>query len=346
MTFVPLKMGTKELAFRKGTVAPSFGAPTVLVSDPWDYVELWIKREATKEALFFWQQARHFFGASLELPKTASPLTSYYCFLNASKALLAVKGIPVTEHHGVSGATQGEKVALANESVTFGKSGVLAGLCQYLGENTGSTYTLKDIFYNLPYIHRAYTLTYGSQPELFFPVTNPRYVRKDGSSESWFCAEISDKKLQTEHTINKLPDGFERDMGLPKEWVIRRKKRFDWKRGKGERAANLARLRSYHQSTRADVQYIHGPMRLWYFKRGGVPTGAIARSPMTLTFAAMHRISSIARYQPLILAKHFDSKHNWLLSEFLATALHQFCDELASEITGQEFMIPGRKFVS
>jgi len=46
------------------------------------------------------------------------------------------------------------------------------------------------------------------------------------------------------------------------------------------------------------------------------------------------------------LARHFGGHHNWLLSEFVATARSQFVDEVSSEITGQEFMIPGRKAVS
>lgn len=37
-------------------------------------------------------------------------------------------------------------------------------------------YTLKDILYNLEYIHRAYNLSYTNQPELFIPIKEPRLV--------------------------------------------------------------------------------------------------------------------------------------------------------------------------
>ena len=60
----------------------------------------------------------------------------------------------------------------------------------------------------------------------------------------------------------------------------------------------------------------------------------------------MHRLSGLARYDPMRLARHFDCQHNWLLSEFIATARSQFIDEISYEITGQEFMIPGRKSVA
>src|SRR4051794_22560707 len=56
---------------------------------------------------------------------------------------------------------------------------------------------------------------------------------------------------------------------------------------------------------------------------------------------AMHRLSEIARYNPDAMARHFDSQHNWVLSEFINLALDQYLDELASELTGHEFMSRG-----
>ncbi|CAH8239481.1 hypothetical protein VAEU17_5700001 [Vibrio aestuarianus] len=63
---------------------------------------------------------------------------------------------------------------------------------------------------------------------------------------------------------------------------------------------------------------------------------------MPIMFAAMHRLSELARYSPDKLAKHFECQHNWLLSEFITSASNQFIDEISSEITGYEFMIPRR----
>jgi hypothetical protein len=56
---------------------------------------------------------------------------------------------------------------------------------------------------------------------------------------------------------------------------------------------------------------------------------------------ALHRLSELARYTPDLLAQHFDSHHNWLLSEFITLALDQFTDEISAEMTGHEFMPPG-----
>ena len=38
----------------------------------------------------------------------------------------------------------------------------------------------------------------------------------------------------------------------------------------------------------------------------------------------------------MLLAKHLDSQHNWLLTEFIETSIVQFIDQISSEITGQE----------
>lgn len=62
----------------------------------WEYVALFLKRQSmagASDALFYWEQAHSFYLASQELPDNARPLTSYYCILNAAKALLRYKGV-------------------------------------------------------------------------------------------------------------------------------------------------------------------------------------------------------------------------------------------------------------
>lgn len=346
MSFAPITYKGKLLSLHKAIVAPDFASKTVLVGDTWEYDEMWLKRKKHRDALFYWEQARSFFDASTQLPKTSSPLTAYYCFLNAVKVLLKVKGLVVPDRHGVSGKTKGSKTSLSNEIVEFQASGILPELCRYFGETMSGEYPLSDLLYNLPYIHRAYKLTYASRPELFIPIRDPQFVRKTGSSEAWFAAEIDDRRYANEHTVNKLGNAFERDAGAKNAFVIRRKARFAWSYGKSRGASNLKELTAYHRKLRGRAYYIHGPTRLWYLKRQGQGPSVIDRSSLTMTFAAMHRLSELARYTPRLLARHFDAQHNWLLSEFISTALHQFVDELSSEITGQEFMIPGRKSVT
>jgi len=56
----------------------------------------------------------------------------------------------------------------------------------------------------------------------------------------------------------------------------------------------------------------------------------------------MHRLSELSRYEPITLSKHLNSQQNWLLSEFIKSAPYQFIHEIASEITGEESLVPRR----
>lgn len=338
MALVEISYKGSPLTVHKAVSEPRFGDKTVLVADTWDYVDLWLRRSAQKEARFYWQQSRSFYEATKELPKTAAPLTAYYCFLNAVKAMLIAKGAAFNDQHGVSGYASPGRTALTNEKVMFKAGGVLPALANALGEPAiATTYTLADLLYNLPYVHRAYDLTFSSSTELFIPVANPHIVRK--GKEAWFIAEICGK-YANEKTIAKLPIGFEREPSEVDRFYIRRKKRFKWE--PQNRTASIARYRNYHATLRTHLYYICGPQRLWYIKRGGNIASIIQRSPMTLAFAAMHRLSELSRYNPDCLSRHLECQHNWLLAEFIESAPLQFIDEISSEMTGHEFMQPGR----
>lgn len=344
MAFKPIKVNGRALHVQKCIVEPDFGTRTILVDDKWDYVEMWLKRAGVRkrnsQALLFWRQAHAFYEASKVLPKTSSPLTSYYSALNATKALLTFKGRAVSGQHGIDGESIANKTSLTGETVRLLTGGVLPELCRYLGEPVAvQEYALKDVLFNLPYLHRAYTVTFRSSPELFIPIREPLFVRKEGSSEAWFCCELAQPGHINQNTINTLA-GFERDAGVQDRCVVRMTNRFRWERGV-KQADNIARLKTYHSRVRKSAFYIFGLSRLWYLKRGGAVKGLIPRHSLTLTFMALHRLSELARYTPDRLARHFECQHNWLLSEFINLSLPQFIDEISSEITGNDFMPPG-----
>lgn len=335
-----IEFAGRPLTIHKAVTEPRFGGKTILVTDTWDYISLWLKRHHHKEARFFWDQARSFYVATLGLPKESSPLTAYYCMLNAVKALLLVKKIKFSDRHGVTGSTIGLKSSLSNELVQFKASGVLAEMCRHLGETANNeSYSLRDLLYNLPFIHRAFDLSVESSPELFVPIRNPRIVRSKTTNEAWFCADF-EGRYATMNTLKRLPTHFERDYGEGDSFVIRSRRRFNWIPSR--KADSLSRYVAYHRRLRRDVSYIHSPQRLWYLKRSAKVAGHIDRSTMTISFAAMHKLSELARYAPQSLDRHFDGRYNWLLSEFIAIAPAQFVDEVSCEMTGQEFMPPGR----
>lgn len=333
----------RPLTLRKSIKEPKFDGISVLVNDPWEYVEMWLKRHKgdSEDAIFYWQQAKQFYDASIQLPLTSSPLTLYYCFLNATKTLLKVKGVDFTDRHGVTGRSKGTKLSLSNELVEIKESGILPSLCRYLEDDIPTKgkneFSLKNLFYNLVFIHRSYCLTYTSESkkELFIPLDDVFFVKKERSKEGWFCAEI-DSKYANGHTLNKISECFESDFNFQDKFVVRFKKRMKWE---GNSTLNSLKFINYHKKIRKNVHIIAGSSSRWYIKRINVEE-SIPLSPLVITFASMHRLSELSRYEPITLSKHLSSQQNWLISEFIKGAPYQYINEIASEITGEEFFVP------
>jgi hypothetical protein len=333
-----LHIAGKGVRLHGNVIAPDFRTQRVLCSDPWDFVALWLKREHQKDALFYWEQAHQFYNASISLPTISAPLTSYYCFLNATKALLTAKGQAFTENHGVGGRSNPGHKSLANEIVDFLGGGILPALCKYLVEpdNAGKNFTLREIFYQMPFIHRAYCLSYRGTTELFIPLTGNCFMRKDGSKEAWFQAEI-DRRYINAHTERVIQPGFEifEDAG---KHFIRRKRRFKWSGRDIENS--ISQFIIYHKQIRRRIIPIFASENRWYLKKSVAGHDNLANSQPVLIFAAMHRLSELSRYDPIALSGHFNVNHNWLLSEFIRAAPAQFVYGMASEITGLESIRP------
>lgn len=338
MTAHKLHIAGKTVRLHGCLVAPDFRTQRVLCSDPWDFVSLWLKREHKKDALFYWEQAKYFFEASASLPALSAPLTSYYCFLNATKALLSAKGQVFKESHGIGGHSQSGRTALANEIVDFQGSGILPALCKYLVEpdNAGKQFTLQDLFWQMPFIHRSYCLSFRGATELFIPLNDNCFMRRDGSKEAWFQAEI-DRRYVNAHTKRMIEPGFE-NYEENGRFFIRRKRRFRWS---GRDIDNsVTQFIAYHKTIRRRVVPIYSSENRWYLKKSVAGHDKLINSQLVLMFAAMHRLSELSRYDPIVLAGHFNVNHNWLLTEFIRMAPSQFVYGIASEITGLEFIRP------
>lgn len=124
MAFRPIIHNGKHLKLHRSIKKPDFNSKLVLATDTWNYVQMWLasnrllKDDPKKEALFHWEQAKHFFNASVSLPATSSPLTAYYATLNATKTLLIVKSVQYSDYHGVAGSNDtNAKTSLSNIQV-------------------------------------------------------------------------------------------------------------------------------------------------------------------------------------------------------------------------------------
>jgi len=338
-----IKIGVRRVWMHKGVIAPDFAAAHVLSENPWRYVELFLKRKGSNDALSFWKQARRFAEANEYAAVEASPLLIYYSLLNASKALLCDKGILHSDSHGVAGDRPlAARAALVNEQVNFKSGGVLPSLCAYFRESAVSeTYNLKEILRNIPFVHRAFVLTFRSEKELFVPLERAMYVKHDKTREAWFEAEIM-PRFAHHQTIKSFPSSFTTYKSDGKI-ILARRKRFRYcAHGdtKAERAEALERLKTYHSSLRRVIVNISGNRDLWYLKKMDEGNSPGSRHTMTLMFAAMHRLSELARYDPNGLDRHLSGQANWLLAEFIENSLNQFIDHIASEITGLQFWPP------
>lgn len=333
-----LEVAGKTVRLHGSLISPDFRTSRVLCSDPWDFVALWLKKEHKDDALFYWDQARHFYQASKVLPELSAPLTSYYCFLNATKALLTAKSHPFKENHGVGGTTLPGHTSLSNEVVDFQGVGVLPEVSRYLKEpdNAGKRYTLQELMWQMPFIHRAYCLSYKAATELYIPLINNCFMRKDRSSEAWFQAEI-DRRYVNAHTKKSICPGFE----LYEEndrYFIRRKRRFKWSSRDIEKS--LLQFTNYHKQIRRRIVPIYSSENRWYLKKSVAGHDKLVNSQIVLIYAAMHRLSELSRYDPVRFSRHFEVNHNWLLAEFIKAAPSQFVYGIASEITGLEFIRP------
>lgn len=353
-----LKVGIWSVGVYHTHIKPELKSKTILTDSTWEYVEIYLKQKSNgcerhKNALFYWQQARNFFRATKSLDNNSKPLTTYYCFLNATKTLLEIKDIPYDFSHGVSGRNEKGHNNIKNEYVRLKTKGVLAGLCNYFeeavqpksDEEPHEEYSLKDVFYNLAYIHRAYNVTYTNQTELFIPILEPKLVRDKSKNKAWMQFEL-EPEHSNNSTLTRLDSlNYEKEVIAEnsESFTMRNKRRFKWNVSRNlPDDTNQNRLNNYIKSRRNELQYIYSASDLWYVKRNDlISSSVIARNPAVLTYAAMHRLSELARYKPNVLQSHLEKDASWLLNEFIEKSIVQFLDQISSEITGNTFRITG-----
>jgi hypothetical protein len=339
----PIRVNGRDLVPHKATYAAVLGSRTVLTTSPWEFVALWLKRNHKNAALFYWQQAQTFSQAAVNMPIESAPLLHYYGFMNATKALLSAKAVAFDEHHGIRahnirGASR--KLALSNEGVRMLQRGVAPAFSQYLGETEVSTvHSLEELLFNLPCVHRTYCLTYASQQDLFIPLTDCRYLYDAATGHAYFAASLS-KDHAGAKFVRRLPASLIADMTVEGGRGVRSRDSVQLAGPTARAPADIAALASLHRHLRQDVNYIAGAQTLWYAKAVVRGPKRLARSPLTMTLLAMHRLSEICRYKPMELASFLAGQKNWLLTEFIRMAPPQFVDELAAELTGLQFMAP------
>ena len=339
----PIRLGGRTLKPHTAIVRPQLGARSVLTSSPWEFVSLWLRKEKQDQALFYWDQAEQFSIASRGLPLQSSPLLHYYSFMNAVKALLTSKSIVFKQRHGVTSHDMrgpSNLIDIKNEGVNIQIHGIVPALAEYLGEAEDlRKHSLEELMFNLPYIHRTYCLTYPRQTDMFVPLRDAHYVVDTANGTAFLVAKLSEN-FSNRHVVNRLTSAFEIFDDTGEGLQIRSKAEVPFSRPNAPSKAELGRLSSLHSLIRPELFYINGTQTLWYVRSAVAGPTRIKRFSPTMTLCAMHRLSELCRYKPLELSKFLSGKKNWLLSEFIRQSPPQFLDEIASEITGLEFLAP------
>lgn len=344
--FKEIIINGKACELMKAVKSTKYGSKTVLTDSCWEYVSLFLKRQSTpgaSNALFYWEQAHSFYSASKALPDNAKPLTSYYCILNSAKALLRFKGTDDAKlkNHGISSVIDDSNRTNIIEAYTAIKgAGVLPELGKYFNYIIlPGHYSISDLLYNIPCVHRAFCITF-SKPEIFVPIYNPVFVRKDNSKEAWVKCIVTGRYANA-RALKSIPSKFEHDIGVKDEYVLRMEKRFLWDIHEpiDKRKKTLSK---YHEWVRKYFFYIYGETKLWYIKKELMENESLATAPSSvLIFCVFHWLSELVRYNPKLFSKYMRSKQNWLLHEFINNALDQFVDEVGCEITGEDIMCTG-----
>lgn len=377
----PYQYKGKRLRISKSYTTPRFGSQTILTDEVFTYVDFFfnshkkamkyrnstskIKYGAEKKYhySFYWKQAMAFYEAASVLPIESRPLPSYYAMLNAVKAFLAFR-LPCIEdfvedfsRHGLfenqtADGTDLETILVGRQNkgvfVLFGKT-LEPEFDMLWKSGKTNTISLKTLFYNLAFIHRAYITTYNTPrakvSELFIPISSnqsPCYY-KGNDSHLYLKLEI-DRGIFSPSAAT-IPSTY--SSTISNKLKVSDSEKFVLQSTNGARRNSADSLTSEFKTLNADLrrefQYIRSSKRLWYLKRSNVGASVLNFNSMLITMASMHRISEIVRYKPEQLAHIMDSKENWLLHEFISLALDQFIDELAAEITGQEIMCTGIK---
>ena len=344
-----LKVENKTIKLMKPHIAPQYGYRTVLSNSTFEYVSLWLRSQTGKkykDASFLWKQAKYFYEASLKLPIEAKPLTAYYSIMNATKALLAIKGKNVVKiGHGVSSPRQNLRGNIRQDIIIFGATGVLCGLSEHLGESmVKQTYCVFDLLYNLPCVHRTFTITYNDMTELFVPVSNVNFELTnlaDVTRRKAYIRFDMDSKYDNYHTRRYLDHNIEytQPPNGPSFYRIKKRVRWNIHTPIKDRMSDLVK---YHRKYRNLFYYIQGSSMLWYVKKV-LPANVhiIDRHSMTIIYGVMHWLSELVRYSPDTFNSIMSSRQNWLIREFIDMGLPQFIDEISSEITGANIMLPG-----
>ncbi len=93
-------------------------------------------------------------------------------------------------------------------------------------------------------------------------------------------------------------------MGFLTSGLLRRKSRFAWEGIPDSRERDLSRIANCHRNVRKYFKPIISSTNRWYLKKAVVAADIVDKSTLPTIYSAMHRLSEMARYEPIRLSQH------------------------------------------
>ena len=174
---------------------------------------------------------------------------------------------------------------------------------------------------------------------MFIPVKDCKYVVNRSKGKASFRATLSED-FSNMRVVKRMPPAFTLDSKEESRIKVKSTEEVPFSRPNSPTKTDLENLRVLHRKLRVSLFYINGVHTLWYLRAKTAGPRILSRFTPVITLAAMHRLSELCRYKPLELDSFLSNQKNWLLSEFIQQAPDQFLDEIASEITGHQFLVP------
>lgn len=328
----------------------------VLAADIWAYVDSCIQGKAEKEkekerALFFWRQAERFASNLRGERYEASPLHLYYMMLNATKALLVLRGHapPIAtggsppdgfSRHGIAFLPTPQTAGQFPGEVQPKKLGVCPLLATEMGDTLLPSYTLDELVSSVVCVHRAYRTIRHTAVEKFIPTLGPfRLKQITGGGRVFFEAWLP-KHIAVASVSGAMPKGLE--CGIYPRKTKKDEPKHYVRQKQSEPATIVgtpAPFALWHAELRRSVHVIAGQSGLSYYVcRSDTP--AVDLSQLTLNFAVAFALSSLARYHPERLDEILNREDGWVVKEFLCTTPQQFIALISGEITGRIIQRP------
>lgn len=342
----------------------SSGAPFILTSDPFSYLQAWldnkiseIKRDRAKhrnlyvKAKYFAELAEGFHNSAKQAKMPSKGTLIYYTLINLVKTFLLVRGYDLEtkmEHHGLS-LPSDKKTSL--KLTTIGNEGIsiFHEFAKTIGVeiNNGDGLEIKfdEILRELPEVHEiGYALN-------LFPKTKRKHlpieiiIRTNANRNRIYYTICYEKKFDKIMKTDKLLKGTFKQKLFPIDCNIDSGKKYFRSKLIFNYTCNSDRShKSAYKRICEDIEQLRiTPMitRNGYRNYLNLEPSRMHRLSATLAFA--YYIGTVARYRPTLNNEILKGKYQALIQEAVSSCPNQFFYLMVSHITRQICAIPMAK---